>query len=98
MSRIVCMCIACKIQRRKCGDRCALAPYFPPNDRHKFLVVHKLFGTSNVAKILQDIPTKKRAKVVASVVYEASAGENNPIYGCVGAICLPHKQVLHLQS
>ncbi|GLJ14863.1 hypothetical protein SUGI_0241780 [Cryptomeria japonica] len=67
MSGIVYPCAACKIQRRKCGDKCVLAPYFPPNDLQKFLVVHKLFGTSNTVKILRDIPVENRAVTVNSM-------------------------------
>ncbi|GLJ18158.1 hypothetical protein SUGI_0320870 [Cryptomeria japonica] len=98
MSRTVSPCAACKVQRRKCGDKCLLAPYFPPNDPQKFFVVHKLFGASNIAKILRDIPAEKRADTVTSLVYEASVRVKDPIYGCTGAICRLQKQVLHLQS
>ncbi|GLJ18167.1 hypothetical protein SUGI_0320950 [Cryptomeria japonica] len=98
MSRIVYPCAACKIRRRKCGDKCLLAPYFPPNDPHKFFVVHKLFGARNIAKILRDIPAERRSDAVTSLVYEASARANDPIYGCTGAICRLQKQVSHLQS
>ncbi|GLJ18157.1 hypothetical protein SUGI_0320820 [Cryptomeria japonica] len=98
MSRTVSPCAACKVQRRKCGDKCLLAPYFPPNDPQKFFVVHKLYGASNIAKILRDIPAEKRADTVTSLVYEASVRVNDPIYGCTGAICRLQKQVLHLQS
>ncbi|GLJ14292.1 hypothetical protein SUGI_0230130 [Cryptomeria japonica] len=96
--RIVYPCGACKIQRRKCGHKCVLAPYFPPNDPHKFLLVNKLFGTSRIVKILQDIPGEKRADAVTSMVYEASARVHDPIYGCTGTICLLQKQILDLQS
>ncbi|XP_057868694.2 LOB domain-containing protein 11 [Cryptomeria japonica] len=98
MPRIVYPCAACKIQRRKCGDKCALAPYFPPSDLHKFIVVHKLFGTSNIVKTLQEIPAEKRADAVNSMAYEASERVRDPVYGCTGKICRLHKQVLHLQS
>ncbi|GLJ18172.1 hypothetical protein SUGI_0321120 [Cryptomeria japonica] len=67
MPRIVYPCAACKIQRRKCGDECILAPYFPPKDPHKFLVVHKFFGTSNIVKTLKDIPAERRSDAVTSL-------------------------------
>ncbi|GLJ14862.1 hypothetical protein SUGI_0241770 [Cryptomeria japonica] len=98
MSKIVYSCAACKIQRRKCGDKCVLAPYFPPNDLHKFLVVHKLFGTSNIVKIIKDIPVENRADTVSSMVYEARARMTDPIYGCTDEVCRLRKQVLELQS
>ncbi|XP_059073243.1 LOB domain-containing protein 11-like [Cryptomeria japonica] len=96
--RIVYPCAACKIQRRKCGDNCPLAPYFPPNDPHKFLLVNKLFGSSRILKIIQDIPGEKRADAVNSMVYEASARVVDPIYGCTGAICRVQKQILQLAT
>ncbi|GLJ18168.1 hypothetical protein SUGI_0321000 [Cryptomeria japonica] len=98
ISCIVYPCAACKIQRRKCGNECVLAPYFPPDDLHKFLVVHKIFGRRNITKILQGIPAERRADAVTSLVYEASARVNDPIYGCTAAIYLLQKEVLHLQS
>ncbi|GLJ18152.1 hypothetical protein SUGI_0320710 [Cryptomeria japonica] len=98
MARLVYPCAACKIQRRRCGDKCVLAPYFPPDDTHKFLVLHKFFGTRTIVKMLEDIPAERRADAVTSLVYEASARLNDPIYGCAGAICRLQKEVLHLQS
>ncbi|GLJ14285.1 hypothetical protein SUGI_0229660 [Cryptomeria japonica] len=97
-SGIVYPCAPCRIQRRKCGDNCPLAPYFPPNDPHKFLLVHRLFGTSKVVKTLRDIPGEKRADAVSSMVYEASARVYDPIFGCAGIVHRMQKQVLELQS
>jgi hypothetical protein len=48
-------CAACKILRRRCVDRCVLAPYFPPTDPHKFATAHRVFGASNIIKLLQVI-------------------------------------------
>ncbi|GLJ14857.1 hypothetical protein SUGI_0241700 [Cryptomeria japonica] len=98
MPAIVYPCAACKIRRKKCGHKCVLAPYFPPNDRHKFLLVHKLFGTRNIIKILKDVPAENRRDVVSSMVYEASARVADPIYGCTGEVYRLQKKVLELQS
>ncbi|KAL5231979.1 hypothetical protein ABZP36_030755 [Zizania latifolia] len=46
-------CAACKILRRRCVDRCLLAPYFPPTEPHKFTTAHRVFGASNIIKLLQ---------------------------------------------
>uniref|UniRef100_A0A0D3G2Q0 LOB domain-containing protein n=1 Tax=Oryza barthii TaxID=65489 RepID=A0A0D3G2Q0_9ORYZ len=46
-------CAACKILRRRCVDRCVLAPYFPPTEPHKFTTAHRVFGASNIIKLLQ---------------------------------------------
>jgi hypothetical protein len=46
-------CAACKLLRRRCAAGCVFAPYFPPGEPHKFASVHKVFGASNVSKLLQ---------------------------------------------
>ena len=46
-------CAACKILRRRCVDKCILAPYFPPTHPLKFTIAHRVFGASNIIKLLQ---------------------------------------------
>jgi len=46
-------CAACKILRRKCAEKCVLAPYFPPTEPAKFTIAHRVFGASNIIKFLQ---------------------------------------------
>lgn len=46
-------CAACKLLRRRCGQQCPFAPYFSPHEPHKFASVHKVFGASNVSKMLK---------------------------------------------
>lgn len=46
-------CAACKYLRRRCPSDCIFSLYFPPNDPQRFASVHKIYGASNVAKILQ---------------------------------------------
>lgn len=46
-------CASCKLLRRRCAKDCVFAPYFPSDDPHKFAIVHKVFGASNVSKMLQ---------------------------------------------
>ncbi|KAK6933312.1 Lateral organ boundaries, LOB [Dillenia turbinata] len=91
-------CAACKILRRRCVDKCVLAPYFPPTEPLKFTIAHRVFGASNIIKFLQDIPENQRADAVSSMVYEANARIRDPVYGCVGAICQLQKQVNELQA
>ncbi|XP_021744341.1 LOB domain-containing protein 1-like [Chenopodium quinoa] len=91
-------CAACKILRRRCADKCVLAPYFPPTDPLKFTIAHKVFGASNIIKLLQDLPESQRADAVSSMVYEANARLRDPVYGCAGAICQIQKQVSELQA
>lgn len=91
-------CAACKILRRRCVEKCVLAPYFPPTDPVKFTIAHRVFGASNIIKLLQELPESQRADAVSSMVYEANARVRDPVYGCAGAICHLQKQVSDLQA
>uniref|UniRef100_A0A5B7B5G8 Putative LOB domain-containing protein 36-like n=1 Tax=Davidia involucrata TaxID=16924 RepID=A0A5B7B5G8_DAVIN len=85
-------CAACKFLRRKCTQECVFAPYFPPDQPQKFANVHKVFGASNVAKLLNDLNATQREDAVNSLAYEAEARLRDPVYGCVGLISiLQHK-------
>ncbi|CAL9137143.1 unnamed protein product [Musa textilis] len=90
-------CASCKLLRRRCTKDCIFAPYFPSDDPHKFAIVHKIFGASNVSKMLQELPVHQRADAVGSLVYEATARLRDPVYGCVGAISYLQNQVSQLQ-
>ncbi|CAL0332272.1 unnamed protein product [Lupinus luteus] len=91
-------CAACKILRRRCAEKCVLAPYFPPTEPAKFTIAHKVFGASNIIKFLQEVPDSQRADAVTSMVYEAGARIRDPIYGCAGVICNLQKQINQLQA
>ncbi|GMI72554.1 hypothetical protein HRI_000924700 [Hibiscus trionum] len=91
-------CAACKILRRRCVEKCVLAPYFPPTEPYKFTIAHRVFGASNIIKSLQELPESQRADAVSSMVYEASARIRDPVYGCAGAICQLQKQASELQA
>ncbi|KAL8043817.1 hypothetical protein ABFX02_08G008400 [Erythranthe guttata] len=91
-------CAACKFLRRKCLPGCTFAPYFPADQPTKFVHVHKIFGASNVGKLLNEIPSHQRADAVNSLAYEAAARLNDPVYGCVGAISVLQRQVFNLQK
>ncbi|KAL2522841.1 LOB domain-containing protein 36 [Forsythia ovata] len=91
-------CAACKFLRRKCTQECVFAPYFPPDNPQKFTNVHKVFGASNVAKLLNELNASHREDAVNSLAYEAEYRLRDPVYGCVGLISiLQHKlkQVQH---
>ncbi|XP_072960322.1 LOB domain-containing protein 1-like [Typha angustifolia] len=90
-------CAACKILRRRCVEKCVLAPYFPPTEPLKFTTAHRVFGASNIIKLLQELPESQRADAVSSMVYEANARIRDPVYGCAGAICQLQKQVNELE-
>ncbi|OMO69354.1 hypothetical protein COLO4_29101 [Corchorus olitorius] len=90
-------CAACKFLRRKCMADCIFAPYFPPEEPQKFANVHKIFGASNVSKLLNEVPPHQREDAVNSLAYEAEARMKDPVYGCVGAISVLQRQVMRLQ-
>ncbi|XP_027062426.1 LOB domain-containing protein 4-like [Coffea arabica] len=91
-------CAACKLLRRRCSQECVFAPYFPADEPHKFASVHKVFGASNVNKMLQELPEQQRGDAVSAMVYEANARMRDPVYGCVSAISSLQNQVDLLQS
>lgn len=91
-------CAACKSLRRKCTKDCIFLPYFPRDDPEKFARVHKVFGASNVAKMLQELPLQQREDAVASLEYEAQARVQDPVYGCVGILCVLQRQVATLRA
>ncbi|XLU78534.1 hypothetical protein S245_001955, partial [Arachis hypogaea] len=91
-------CAACKFLRRKCMLGCIFAPYFPPEEPQKFANVHKIFGASNVTKLLNELLPHQREDAVNSLAYEAEARVRDPVYGCVGAISFLQRQVQRLQK
>ncbi|KDP25103.1 hypothetical protein JCGZ_22638 [Jatropha curcas] len=91
-------CAACKLLRRRCSQDCVFAPYFPADEPQKFASVHKVFGASNVNKMLQELPEHQRSDAVSSMVYEANARVRDPVYGCVGAISSLQQQIDSLQT
>ncbi|KAE8704986.1 LOB domain-containing protein 6 [Hibiscus syriacus] len=90
-------CAACKFLRRKCTQECIFAPYFPPDNPQKFANVHKVFGASNVAKLLNELNSTQREDAVTSLAYEAEARLRDPVYGCVGLISILQQKLKQMQ-
>lgn len=91
-------CAACKLLRRRCAQECPFSPYFSPHEPQKFACVHKIFGASNVSKMLMEVPESQRADAASSLVYEANARIRDPVYGCMGAISALQQQAQALQA
>ncbi|XP_027351131.1 LOB domain-containing protein 20-like [Abrus precatorius] len=92
-------CGACKFLRRKCHGACTFAPYFSSDQGPaRFAAVHKVFGASNVAKLLLHIPMERRREAVATITYEAQARLADPVYGCVSTVLALQQQVASLQG
>ncbi|XP_022728193.1 LOB domain-containing protein 16-like [Durio zibethinus] len=92
-------CGACKFLRRKCASDCIFAPYFcSEQGPARFAAIHKVFGASNVSKLLLHIPAHDRCEAVVTIAYEAQARIRDPVYGCVAHIFALQQQVAWLQA
>ncbi|XP_057980382.1 LOB domain-containing protein 1-like [Malania oleifera] len=90
-------CAACRMLRRRCDASCILAPYFPGEAVEMFAGVHKVFGASNVIKMIQMVEESMREDAVKAIVYEARARLKDPVYGSTGAIFYLQKTVEELK-
>ncbi|KAL2507806.1 LOB domain-containing protein 16 [Forsythia ovata] len=92
-------CGACKFLRRKCAADCIFAPYFcSEQGPARFAAIHKVFGASNVSKLLLHIPVADRCEAVVTIAYEAQARIRDPVYGCVSHVFALQQQVTYLQA
>ncbi|XP_047963187.1 LOB domain-containing protein 29-like [Salvia hispanica] len=92
-------CGACKFLRRKCVRGCVFAPYFcHEQGAAHFAAIHKVFGASNVSKLLAHLPVSHRCEAAITIAYEAQARLQDPIYGCVSHIFALQHQVVNLQA
>ncbi|OMO96590.1 hypothetical protein CCACVL1_04878 [Corchorus capsularis] len=91
-------CAACKFQRRKCIPDCPLAPYFPADQPKIFQNAHKLFGVSNILKLLKSLDPAQHAEAMRSIKYQANARDMFPVHGCVGVISQLNYQIRLLQE
>ncbi|CAM0875881.1 unnamed protein product [Alopecurus aequalis] len=91
-------CAACKLLRRKCTQGCVFAPYFPPDQPARFANVHKVFGASNVSKLLNELPVVQREDAVNSLAYEAEARLRDPVYGCVAYISVLQRRIKEVRE
>ncbi|KAI4349412.1 hypothetical protein L6164_010004 [Bauhinia variegata] len=92
-------CGACKFLRRKCVRGCVFAPYFcHEQGAAHFAAIHKVFGASNVSKLLAHLPVSDRCEAAVTISYEAQARLQDPIYGCVSHIFALQQQVVNLQA
>ncbi|XP_074295660.1 LOB domain-containing protein 23-like [Silene latifolia] len=90
-------CAACKYMRRQCAKDCIFSPYFPSNDLQRFTFVHKIYGASKVAKMLEQIPEGRREEATKSMVIEARSRVQDPVYGIVGILTQLREQILEVE-
>lgn len=74
---------------------CVFAPYFcHEQGATHFAAIHKVFGASNVSKLLAHLPASDRSEAAITISYEAQARLQDPIYGCVSHIFALQEQNL----
>ncbi|GAV90570.1 DUF260 domain-containing protein [Cephalotus follicularis] len=86
-------CAACKYQRRKCAPDCILAPYFPHNRQRQFLNAHKLFGVSNITKIIKNLEPPEKEAAMNTIIFQSDARANDPVGGCYRIILELQRQI-----
>ncbi|XP_071731265.1 LOB domain-containing protein 23-like [Rutidosis leptorrhynchoides] len=91
-------CAACKYFRRRCRPDCIFAPYFPADNPQRFACVHKIYGASNIGKMLEELPVELRVDAMESLYYEAKCRIQDPVYGCAGIVSLLHQELHSAQS
>ncbi|KAK7857905.1 lob domain-containing protein 24, partial [Quercus suber] len=82
----------------RCSKDCVLAPYFPPTNPQRFACVHKIFGASNITKMLEQLPLHSRAVAVDCMSFEASSRVRDLVYGSVGIISQLQEQIIKAES
>ncbi|XP_039005319.1 LOB domain-containing protein 2-like [Hibiscus syriacus] len=107
-TRVHPVCAASKHQRKKCDEVCILAPYFPANKCREFQAMHKVFGVSNMTKIVRNAGTDEDPKKVAdSLIWEAFCWQKDPLLGPYGdyrkvyeelSLYKKHSQMMILQD
>ncbi|KAK4776217.1 hypothetical protein SAY87_024178 [Trapa incisa] len=105
-------CAACKYLRRRCPQDCIFSPHFPSSNPQRFAYVHRIYGASNVGKMLeriallkldgfendQRVPEFERSHVADSLHFEAKCRIEDPVYGCVGFISRLEHQIHSIES
>ncbi|CAI9114336.1 OLC1v1015044C1 [Oldenlandia corymbosa var. corymbosa] len=86
-------CAACKYQRRKCAPDCILAPYFPHDRQRQFLNAHKLFGVSNITKIIRHLDQPEKDAAMRTIILQSDVRATDPVGGCYRIIRQLQRQI-----
>ncbi|PON48723.1 Lateral organ boundaries domain containing protein [Trema orientale] len=79
-------CAGCRHQRKKCEERCELAPYFPARKFKEYKNAHRVFGTSNIYRIMAAVEPDQRQATADSILLEGNARRSDPVRGCYGVL------------
>lgn len=86
-------CACCKHQRKKCEENCELAPYFPAKKFKDYQNAHRVFGISNIYRIITAVEPEKRQATADSILMEGNARRNDPVHGCYGVLHTLQSQI-----
>ncbi|KAM0020281.1 putative transcription factor AS2-LOB family [Helianthus debilis subsp. tardiflorus] len=86
-------CAACRYQRRKCAPDCLLAPYFPHDRQRQFQNAHKLFGVSNITKIIRNLDRPQKDEAMRTIIYQSDVRSIDPVGGCYRIIRELQRQI-----
>ncbi|XP_006292643.2 LOB domain-containing protein 28 [Capsella rubella] len=98
MDNIVPPCAACKYLRRKCTKDCVFAPYFPTNKQENYEMIHKVFGASHVASLINEIHPSQREIAMSTLTWEAQVRLNDLVHGVSSIIDRLQSQLNDLQN
>ncbi|CAK7337619.1 unnamed protein product [Dovyalis caffra] len=88
-------CEACKNPtNQECNKDCIFAPYFPPEKSQEFSLLLQVYGEKEVAELLkkQEDP-KIRETILKSLLIEAKARLNDPLFGSAGLVSALNKRL-----
>ncbi|XP_052172130.1 LOB domain-containing protein 29-like [Diospyros lotus] len=76
-------CGACVVLNRECNSQCIFAPYFHCEDGiAHFVAIRDVFTVKNVVNILAPLPVSDRFWASDTLLFEAQAWLQDPVYGC----------------
>ncbi|XP_052181915.1 LOB domain-containing protein 30-like [Diospyros lotus] len=89
----------CVVLNRGCNSQCIFAPYFRCEDGiARFVAIRDVFTVKNVVNFLALLPVSDRFWASDTLLFEAQARLQDPVYGCVSHILALQQQVSELQA
>ncbi|KAJ8440599.1 hypothetical protein Cgig2_028728 [Carnegiea gigantea] len=83
---------------KKCAPDCVLAPYFPHDRTKQFLNAHKLFGVSNITKIIRNLNPPDKDIAMRTIMYQSDMRAKDPVGGCFRIIRDLHHQIEYYKA
>ncbi|KAI4295323.1 hypothetical protein L6164_035380 [Bauhinia variegata] len=80
-------CALCRHQRRTCSANCGFREFFPAERFEEFQNAYKLFGVSNIIKMMESVEPEQRRDCADSILTEANIWNNSPAgHGCLAYV------------